>query len=66
MTWGRRGVARIKPFQVEPHKLIGYLGNMARAPKVHYPLFPSEGNQARGDASHSTRRSSGDQTEAGG
>jgi magnesium transporter len=66
MTWGRRGVARIKPFQVEPHKLIGYLGNMARAPKVHYPLFPSEGNQARGDASHSTRRSPGDQTEAGG
>ncbi|MBM4443816.1 MAG: magnesium/cobalt transporter CorA, partial [Chloroflexi bacterium] len=32
MTWGRRRVARIKPFQVEPHKLIGYLGNMARSP----------------------------------
>ena len=65
MTWGRRGVARIKPFQVEPYKLIGYLGNMARAPKMHYPLFSSDGNQACGDASQSTRRSSGDQTEAG-
>jgi magnesium transporter len=65
MTWGRRRVARIRPFRVEPHKLIGYLGNVARAPKTHYALFPSDVNQARGDASHSNQRSSGDQTDEG-
>lgn len=66
MTWGRRGVARIRPFRVEPHKLIGYLENVARAPKTHYPLFPTDGNQARDEVPHSTQRSAGDKSEAGG
>lgn len=30
ITWGRRQATRIKPFRVEPQKLIAYVGNVAR------------------------------------
>jgi len=65
MTWGRRGVAKIRPLRVEPHKLIGYLGNMAKAPKQHYPLFPGDGNRHRSQASQPTQGSPGDQSVTG-
>lgn len=65
MTWGRRGVAKLRPFRVEPHKLVGYLGNMARGSKPHYPLFPIDGDRPDGNASHSTENSSDGQTGAG-
>ncbi len=48
MTWGRRGVARIRPFRVEPHKLIGYLGNMTRGPKPHFALLPGDEDGSHG------------------
>ena len=30
VTWGRRRVTRVRPFAVEPEKLIGYLSNLAK------------------------------------
>jgi magnesium transporter len=30
ITWGRRQATRIRPFRVDPQKLIGYVGNMAK------------------------------------
>jgi len=32
VTWGRRRVTRIRPFAVEPEKLIWYVGQLARLP----------------------------------
>lgn len=65
MTWGRRRVAKIRPLRVEPHKLIGYLGNMAKSPKPYYPLLPGDESQPRGDGYRPTRPASGGQSEAG-
>ncbi|HEY55663.1 MAG TPA: magnesium/cobalt transporter CorA [Dehalococcoidia bacterium] len=32
ITWGRRRIVRIRPFAVEPKKLIGYIGHLAKRP----------------------------------
>ncbi len=32
ITWGRRQVTRIRPFAVEPEKLLGYISNLAKRP----------------------------------
>ena len=32
ITWGRRQVTRIRPFAVEPDKLIGYIAHLAKRP----------------------------------
>jgi hypothetical protein len=34
-SWGRKQVARVKPFAVEPEKLIGYIGRVTRIPSRH-------------------------------
>jgi magnesium transporter len=34
ITWGRRQATRIRPFRVDPHKLIGYVGSMAKRSRV--------------------------------
>ncbi len=35
ITWGRRGVAKARLFAVEPEKLIGYIGNLAKWPRLY-------------------------------
>ena len=30
ISWGRRQIRRVRPFTVEPEKLIGYLGHLTR------------------------------------
>lgn len=34
ITWGRRQVARVQPFAVDPEKLIGYIGHVAKWPRL--------------------------------
>ena len=34
ITWGRRQVSRIRPLAVESAKLVGYLGHLARHPRL--------------------------------
>jgi magnesium transporter len=34
ITWGRRQATRIKPFRVEPYKLIAYVGNVAKRSRM--------------------------------
>ncbi|MFC2016547.1 magnesium/cobalt transporter CorA [Chloroflexota bacterium] len=34
-SWGRKQVVRMKPFAVEPEKLIGYIGRVTRRPSQH-------------------------------
>lgn len=34
-SWGRKQVVRVKPFVVEPEKLIGYIGHVTRRPSRH-------------------------------
>lgn len=34
-SWGRKQVVRVKPFVVEPEKLIGYVGRVTRRPSRH-------------------------------
>ncbi|MDH5696213.1 MAG: hypothetical protein OEZ00_06395, partial [Dehalococcoidia bacterium] len=33
ITWGRRQISRVGPLAVEPRKLVGYIGHMAKQPR---------------------------------
>jgi magnesium transporter len=33
VTWGRRQVSRVRPLAVEPRKLVGYVGHLAKWPR---------------------------------